>query len=60
MDLFRALTFVLYHVMGLKGNQPGMCGDTKRYDQETALRGFPGQGQMSSPAGEEATGHPCS
>lgn len=24
MDLFRVLTFGLYHVTGLKGNQPGM------------------------------------
>jgi hypothetical protein len=32
MDLFRVLTLVLCHVMGLKGNQPGMCGDTKRCD----------------------------
>lgn len=29
MDLFRALMFFLYHVMGLKGNQPGMCGALK-------------------------------
>lgn len=53
-DLFRALTFALYHVMGLKGNQLGMCGGSKRCDRQTALRGFPGQGQMSFPAGEKS------
>lgn len=29
MDLFRALTFALYHVMGLKGNQPGLGSQAK-------------------------------
>lgn len=60
MDPFRSLAFALYHVLGLGGNQPGMCETLRGVTRRQSAKGSQAKGGCPILQVNRLPGHLCS